>query len=69
MHIVVETDCQLLVIAWEKDEGHMLASNQVLREMKATHATLYVISLVVTYEKIPGFRVEPIQLDTLSLME
>jgi DNA polymerase III psi subunit len=35
-HIVVEADCQLLVIAWEKSEGHIPASNQVLREMKAT---------------------------------
>jgi ribonuclease HI len=35
-HVVVETDCQLLVAASEKNEGHMPASNQVLREMKTT---------------------------------
>jgi ribonuclease HI len=92
-HIVVETDCQLLVTAWEKNEGHRPASNQVLREMKAivsnfqgfmfsfsrreankaahagARAALSVISSVVTYEQIPGFLVEPVQSDILSLME
>jgi hypothetical protein len=81
----VEADCQLLVIAWEKSEGHIPASNQVLREMKTTvsnfqgfrfcfarreankavHAgarsALSINSLVVTFEQIPGFLIEPVQ--------